>query len=73
MKIIKTFSSDDNVKDSVIGLTDEILVVEFYEYGKRIGEIEYPNKSYHYVEDAAENWVTGVMTQETIKRYKSAA
>jgi hypothetical protein len=73
MKIIKTFSSDDNVKDSVIGLTDEILVVEFYEYGKRIGEIEYPDKSYHYVEDAAENWVTGVMTQETIKRYKSVA
>jgi hypothetical protein len=43
--------------------------VEFYENNKRVGEIEYPNKSYHYVYDAAENWIMGILTQATIKNY----
>lgn len=69
MKILKRLSSKDNIRHSLIGLDDEILIVEFYEYGKRVGEIEYPDKAYHYVEDAAENWTTGVMTHETISKY----
>lgn len=73
MRVIKIFSSKDKTKDSIIGLSKEVFIVEFYEYGKRVGEIEYTDKSYHYVEDAAENWITGVMTKETIDQYKSAA
>lgn len=73
MKIIKTFTSKDKIKSAIIGLSDEIFIVEFYEYGKRVGEIEYTNKSYHYVEDAADNWCTGIMTKETIDRYRRAA
>lgn len=73
MKILKRFNSADNKKQSLIGLEDETLVVEFIENGKRVGEIEYPDKAYNYVEDAAENWISGVMTEETIKNYKRAA
>jgi hypothetical protein len=73
MKIIKKFQSRDNTKNALIGLSDEIFIVEFYEFGKRVGEIEYTDKSYHYVEDAAENWTTGVMTKETIKHYNKKA
>lgn len=73
MKEIKTFRSADNTKTALIGIHDEVLVVEFYENGKRIGEIEYPDKAYGYVQDAAENWTIGVMTTETIKRYQRAA
>ena len=72
-KVIKSFQSKNKEKNSLIILQDEIFIVEFYEYGKRVGEIEYTDKSYNYVEDAAENWITGVMTKETIDRYKSAA
>lgn len=73
MKTIKTFTSQDKIKNAIIGLSDEIFIVEFYEYGKRVGEIEYPDKSYHYVEDAADNWCTGILTKETLKNYRRAA
>jgi hypothetical protein len=68
MKILKTFHNE--TKTANIGLQDETLVVEFYENQRRVGEIEYPNNSYYYVEDAAENWILGVMTEETIKNYQ---
>ena len=73
MKIIKVYHCDDRIKRSTIGLSDEILIVEFHKNDKLVGIIEYPNKSMYYVKDAAENWITGVMTEETIKRYKSVA
>jgi hypothetical protein len=38
-----------------------------------VGEIEYPNNSYPYVRDAADNWVTGIMTEDTVKKYSQAA
>jgi len=71
MKILKTFRND--TKTANIGLQGETLVVEFYENQRRVGEIEYPNNSYAYVEDAAENWILGVMTHETIKNYQKTA
>ena len=43
--------------------------VEFYEDNKMIGIIDYSKHSMHYVEDAIENFVTGLMTLETIERY----
>ena len=42
----------------------------FYEDDRPVGEIEYPDKSYHYVRDAAENWIEGIMTADTVKMYK---
>ena len=43
--------------------------VEFYENERMIGIIDYSKHSMHYVEDAIENFVTGLMTLETIERY----
>lgn len=43
--------------------------VEFYEDYKMIGIIDYSKHSMHYVDDAIENFVTGLMTLETIERY----
>jgi hypothetical protein len=71
MKILKTFKND--TKSAVISISKEVLSCTFYENDKRIGEIEYPNNSYVYVEDAAENWITGVMTTDTIDHYKKVA
>jgi hypothetical protein len=67
MKKLTTVKHDN--KQSQIYVNNELLVVEFYENNKRVGEIEYPNKSYHYVYDAAENWITGILTQDVIKNY----
>ena len=43
--------------------------VEFYENNSMIGIIDYSKHSMHYVEDAIENFVTGLMTLEKIERY----
>ena len=43
--------------------------VEFYEDNKMIGLIDYSQHSKHYIEDAIENFRTGILTVETIKRY----
>jgi len=56
---------------AIINLVDsEYLMCSFYEDDRSIGEIEYPDKSYHYVRDAAENWIEGIMTVDTVKMYK---
>ena len=67
MRTLATIKHEN--KQSQIYVNNELLVVEFYENNKRVGEIEYPNKSYHYVYDAAENWIMGILTQATIKNY----
>lgn len=56
-------------KQSQIYVNKETFVVEFYENNKRVGEIEYPGKSYHYAYDAAENWITGILSYDTIQQY----
>lgn len=71
MKIIKTFRKE--TKHADIGIRGETLFVEFFDNNKSIGEIEYSNFSYAYVESAAENWITGVMTVETIRFYQKTA
>jgi len=43
--------------------------VEFYENNSMIGIIDYSKHSMHYVDDAIEIFVTGLMTLETIERY----
>ena len=43
--------------------------VEFYEDNKMIGLIDYSQHSKQYIEDAIENFMTGILTVETIKRY----
>jgi hypothetical protein len=71
MKILKTFKS--NNRSALITICKEVLSCTFYENNVRLGEIEYPNNSFRYVEDAAENWVIGVMTHETIREYKKVS
>ena len=56
---------------AIINLVDsEYLMCSFYENDRTVGEIEYPDKSYYYVKDAAENWIEGIMTDDTVKMYK---
>lgn len=71
MQVIKVFSNQEG-KQSLIGLApDGSFCVQFFNPGYLVGEINYPNKSFPYVEDAAENWTLGITTEETIKKYKT--
>lgn len=57
-------------RSAQIELIDEQLDLHFYENTSYIGTIEYPNKTYAYVVDAADNWINWIMTKETINEYK---
>jgi hypothetical protein len=59
----------DNKLAVISFVDDEYLMCSFFEDEKVVGRIEYPNKSRSYVVDAAQNWLNGVMTNETVKKY----
>ena len=43
--------------------------VEFYKDGQMLGIIDYSDKSMHYVDDAVNNFRSGLMSEELIKSY----
>jgi len=52
-----------------IQFKNNTLSVVFYDNEVPVGEIKYPDKSRYYVEDAAENWETGILNTDIIKKY----
>lgn len=56
-------------RDTKIKRVGDKVYVEFYEDGRMFGLIDYSDKSMHYVEDAIENFRTGIMTIDTVKEY----
>lgn len=70
MKKLETYYSEDRTKHSTIFLQKETFVVKFYEHNVKLGEIEYTDKSIHYVEDAAINYTQGILTKEVIEYYQ---
>ena len=57
---------DRNTKIKRVG---DKVYVEFYEDERMHGLIDYSEHSMYYVEDAVENFRSGLMTKETIERY----
>jgi len=57
-------------RDTKIKRVGNKVYVEFYQDERMLGLVDYSDKSMYYVEDAIENFRTGIMTQETINRYK---
>jgi len=70
MEIIESYTKEEKL--SVIMLSEKVYSIVFYENDKWVGGIEYPNKHISYVEDAASNWINGILTRDTIKQYSSA-
>lgn len=60
MAQLSEYVSDSGHRKAVIQLVKETLSVDFYENDEYIWTIEYPDKSIHFVEDAAENWTLGI-------------
>lgn len=57
---ISYYLSDDETCKSVVSVDGEKFIVEYYENGRLLEVEEYTDKSIHFVEDAAENFVLGV-------------
>lgn len=64
------FRIEKNGRSAQIEVVDEVLEAHFYEDTRYLGSIEYPEKTYAYVLDAAENWVSHVMTKKVLEMYK---
>ena len=56
-------------RDTKIKKVGDKHFVEFYENNKCIGVIDYSDHSLYYVEDAVNNFRSGMMTIETIERF----
>ena len=56
-------------RDTKIKKVGNGYFVEFYEDNKCMGVIDYSDHSLYYVEDAVNNFRSGMMTIETIERF----
>ena len=62
MKILSEYYSEDEDRCSEIYIDDNgVRVVKFYKNGVLIAERAYPNNALCYIEDAADNWVRGIL------------
>lgn len=57
-------------RDTKIKRVGDKVYVEFYEDNKMIGLVDYSDHSMYYVEDAIENFMTGLMQKDIIDLYK---
>jgi len=56
-------------RDTKIKKVGNGYFVEFYEDNKCIGVIDYSDHNLYYVEDAVDNFLSGLMSEELIKSY----
>ena len=59
----------DNRLAIITFVDDEYFQCSFFEDNTIVGRIDYPEKNRTYVVDAAEIWINGIMTIETVKNY----
>jgi hypothetical protein len=60
--ISEHYSEDKNKKAIVnVDLKACYYFIDFYLEGLYVNSVSYPEKSIHYVEDAAENYVLGIL------------
>lgn len=59
-KLITEFEVKDRKAVVYLDTKEECYSVDFYEKDSMIGTEHYPNKSIHWAEDCAENWVMGI-------------
>lgn len=68
--VVSEYFSDDGVKTAQVLYAPALgFSVTFMKNGNSVGTIEYYDKAERYAEDAAENWVQGIYTDEMLNRY----
>jgi len=59
---------EGSLKATVYSDLDDYMV-DFYENSAKLGTIVYRNKSLHYAEDAAENYINGIFKKEDVLKH----
>lgn len=60
IRIVSEHENDNRKAIVFIDTKEEYYGVDFYENGSIIDTEMYPDKSYHWAEDCAENWVMNI-------------
>jgi len=64
------FKNKENNKTASISIMDdEVLMLVCYENNEYIGTIHYPNNNFHYVRDAANNYINGILTNKVVRKH----
>lgn len=66
-RTMSTWETTDNRGKAVVKFSsiDELFMIDYYDdVGHKFFTEEYPDKSIHYVEDAAYNWSVGIKELE---------
>lgn len=58
-KILEEYTQGN--RKAIIILEGETLCIDFYKNERHINNVEYPNNSIHFVQDAAENYVNEIL------------
>lgn len=61
MRLLSDYYSDDEDLSSHIYLDDDVYVVEFRKNNRPLATRRFPDNNIHYVEDAADNYVRGIL------------
>ena len=72
-KILSEFYDRESNKKAVVGLMIEpqVYYVDFYQDNNIIETRTFPGKSFYYVEDAAENYICGILNIEVEDKWQS--
>ena len=66
MKLISEYYSEDNIKTAKVYLDKDTYCVEYIQNGQVVSLRCFPNHSIHMAEDAAENWINGILRYEHV-------
>jgi hypothetical protein len=67
-RIVEEYQNQD--RTAVIFERAGVLEIDFTDDRDFLGTISYQDKSIHYVQDAAMNFISGILTPAVIQQYK---
>ena len=72
-KDISHFFCDKSERKAVVGfmIEPQVYYVDFYQDNNIIETRTFPGKSFYYVEDAAENYICGILNIEVEDKWQS--
>jgi hypothetical protein len=66
MKLISEFVSDNNIKQAKVYLDKDTYCVEYIQNEQVVSLRYFPGHSIYMAEDAAENWINGILRYEHV-------
>jgi hypothetical protein len=66
MKLISEYTDDNNIKQAKVYLDKDTYCVEYIQNEQVVSLRYFPGHSIYMAEDAAENWINGILRYEHV-------